>query len=144
MQSAPWSVSSEHGAASAPSTVQRQAPSTLERQFPARYGSVPEHPTAKLFALGAEKDPAAADRQEEDARGGELIEDVLDLGERHFAVIVVIEVAVDAALVAALGQVERAPSGMPRRSALAPICCIKLMASLVVSDQSKMKIGDGL
>ena len=49
---------------------------------------------------------AAAEDQEERAGCGELIEHRLDLARRHLAVIVVIEVAVDAPLVAPVGEIE--------------------------------------
>ncbi len=59
----------------------------------------PGAPTARTVRRGW-------DCQEEGLGGGELIEEAGDLGERHLAVIVVIEVAVDAPLVAAAGQIQ--------------------------------------
>ena len=56
--------------------------------------------------IGSEKDFAAADRQEKDARFGELIQQIGDLDVCQLAVVVVIEVAVDAALVAAVRQID--------------------------------------
>src|SRR5262249_54884068 len=53
-----------------------------------------------------QKDLAAADREEEDTGLGKLVQHVLDLGERHLTVIIVIEIAVDAPLVAAVRDVE--------------------------------------
>src|SRR5438132_1419843 len=52
------------------------------------------------------KDLAAAEDQEEDAGLGELIEHVLDLGGGHLALVVVVEITVHAALVAAVGDVD--------------------------------------
>ena len=49
---------------------------------------------------------AAAEDQEQRAGRGELVEDRLDFGGGHLAVVVVIEIAVDAALVAAVGEIE--------------------------------------
>ena len=49
---------------------------------------------------------AAADGEKEDACGCELIESGFDFGGGHFAVAVVLEIAVFAALVAAIGDVE--------------------------------------
>ena len=57
-------------------------------------------------AVGANQRLAAADGQEEHAGCGELIENMLDFGGGHFAVAGVIEIAVFAALVAAIGDVE--------------------------------------
>ena len=57
----------------------------------------------KIFA---QENLAAAQGQEEDAGVGDLIEQILDLGGGHLAMIVVIEIAVHAALVAAVGQIE--------------------------------------
>ena len=69
-----------------------------------------EHQPARVLEdveqIRPEEDLAAADGEEEDAGGGELIEQILDLGECHLAVIVVIEITVHAPLVAAVGEVE--------------------------------------
>src|SRR5678815_540910 len=66
--------------------------------------------TARVFdqfkKVAAEEHFAAAERQEKDASVRELIEDGLDLRGRHFAVVVVIEVAMNAALVAPVGEIE--------------------------------------
>ena len=59
-----------------------------------------------LEQILAQEDLAAAEGQEEDPGVGQLIEQVLDLGRRHLAVVVVVEIAVHAALVAAVGEVE--------------------------------------
>ena len=53
-----------------------------------------------------QEDFAATEGEDKDASLGHLIEQMLDLGSRHLAVIIVIEIAVDAPLVAAIGQVE--------------------------------------
>ena len=47
-----------------------------------------------------------ADGEEEDAGGRELVERGFDFGGGHFAVAVVVEIAMFAALVAAIGDVE--------------------------------------
>ena len=54
----------------------------------------------------AQENFAAAQGQDEDAGLGHLVEQVLDFGGGHLAVIVVIEIAMDAAFVAAVGEVE--------------------------------------
>ncbi len=59
-----------------------------------------------LEAVAAEEGFAAGDDEEEGAAGGEFVEDALDLGGVHLALDVVVEIAVDAALVAAPGDVE--------------------------------------
>ena len=56
--------------------------------------------------IAAHKDLTAAECQKENAGVRELFENALDLRGCHFPVIVVIEIAVDAALVAAIGDVE--------------------------------------
>src|SRR5205807_551173 len=48
----------------------------------------------------------AAQGEEKGPGFGQLTQDVLDLGRRHLAVVFVIQIAVDAALVAAEGQVD--------------------------------------
>ena len=69
-----------------------------------------EHQPARVLEdleqIRPEENLAAADGEEEDPGVGELVEQILDLGGRHLAVIVVIEVAVHAPLVAAVGEVE--------------------------------------
>ena len=60
----------------------------------------------QLEEVLAQQQLAAAEREEQRAGGGELIEDVLDFRRGHLAVVVVIQVAVDAALVAPVGEIE--------------------------------------
>jgi hypothetical protein len=68
-----------------------------------------EHETACVFdnlkEVAAHKNFAAAERDKENACLGQLIEGVLDFGGGHLAVIVVIEITMHAALVAAIGDV---------------------------------------
>ena len=54
----------------------------------------------------AHEDLAATENEEKHAGFGELIEHVLDLGRGHLAFVVVIEIAMNAAFVAAVGDVE--------------------------------------
>lgn len=49
---------------------------------------------------------AAAEGEEEHARIGQLIEDVLDFGGAHLALVVVVEITMHAALVAAVGNID--------------------------------------
>ena len=56
--------------------------------------------------IGPDQRLAATDREEENACGGELIEQRFNFGGVHFAVAVVIEVTVLAALIAPIGDVE--------------------------------------
>jgi hypothetical protein len=56
--------------------------------------------------IPAHQNFAAAQGQVENSGVGHLVEEVLDFRGVHFAVIVVIEIAMDAALVAAVGQVQ--------------------------------------
>jgi hypothetical protein len=69
-----------------------------------------KHQTAGVFEkveeILAEKNLAAAEREDEDAGIGHLVEQVLDLRGGHLAMVVVIEIAVHTALVAAVGQIE--------------------------------------
>src|SRR5215831_12351944 len=60
----------------------------------------------QLEEVAADEDFTSADRQEEDARLGELVQDALDFLGRHLAMIFVIEITVHAALIAAVGNVE--------------------------------------
>ena len=59
-----------------------------------------------LKEIAAHQHFATTEREEECAGGGELIEHAGDLVEGHFAVIVMIEIAMNAALIAAIGDVE--------------------------------------
>ena len=61
-----------------------------------------------LEKILAQENFAAAQGQNEDAGFGHLVEQVLDLRGGHLAVVVMIEIAVHAAFVAAIGQVELA------------------------------------
>src|SRR5437879_7660696 len=54
----------------------------------------------------AQENLAAAESENENAGLGHLLEQVLDLGGGHLAVVVVIEIAVNALLVAAVGKIE--------------------------------------
>jgi len=69
-----------------------------------------EHEGAGVFEdveeVHAHEDFAAAQGEKEDSRIGKLVEQIANLGGRHFAVVVVIKVAMDAAFVAAIGDVE--------------------------------------
>ena len=69
-----------------------------------------EHETARVFdklkEVAAHKDLAAAESKKKNASLGELVEDVLDFRGRHLAVVVVIEIAMHTALVAAIGDVQ--------------------------------------
>ena len=56
--------------------------------------------------IPAQEDLAAAQDEKERARLGELVERRLDLGERHLAVIVRVEITVNAPLVAPVRQME--------------------------------------
>ena len=60
----------------------------------------------QLEEVLAEQQLSAAEDQEQRAFGRELVEHVLDFGGGQLAVIVVIEIAVHAALVAAVGEIE--------------------------------------
>ena len=60
----------------------------------------------ELEEILAQEQLAAAEDQKERARRRELIEHALDFGGGQLAVVVVIEVAVHAALVAAVGEIE--------------------------------------
>ena len=66
-----------------------------------------KHQAAGVFEqveeILAQKNFAAAKGQDEDAGVGHLIEQVLDFRSGHLAMIVMIEIAVHAALVAAIG-----------------------------------------
>ena len=66
---------------------------------PARVGQ-------QLEQVAPQQQLAAAEDQEQRAGGGELIEDAADLRGGQLAMIVVIEIAVHAPLVAAVGQIE--------------------------------------
>src|ERR1019366_5306784 len=59
-----------------------------------------------LKEVPADEDFPAAQGQNEDARRGHLHKQILDLGRGHFAVIVMIQIAMDAALVTAISQVQ--------------------------------------
>lgn len=78
------------------------------------------------------EDFAAADVQKERARCRQLIQQAQDFGGRHLAVIVVIEIAVDAALVAAVGQIQLHAQRIPSESARAPMSPITLMSGVPV------------
>ena len=60
----------------------------------------------QLEEVLAEQQLAAAENQEHRAGRRQLIEHVLHFGRRHLAVIVVVEIAVHATLVAAIRQIE--------------------------------------
>ena len=66
-------------------------------------------------------DQPSADRQKEDAGGGELIEEVHDLSEGHFGVI---DVAAHAVFVAVVVQIKLRVERDAKAHALAPISCI--------------------
>src|ERR1035441_10932000 len=59
----------------------------------------------KLKEVAAQEDLAAAESEKENACLGQLIEHVLDLGGRHLAVVVVIEITMHAALVATIRNI---------------------------------------
>ncbi len=59
----------------------------------------------QLEEIAAQEHLAAAEHQKENSGRGELIEQVLDLGRGHFAVVVVVQVTVDTPLIAAVGDV---------------------------------------
>src|SRR5271157_2635683 len=69
-----------------------------------------EHETPRVFdkvkEVAAHKNLAAAEGEKENACFGQLIEHVLDFGGRHLAVVVVIEITMHAALVAAIRDVQ--------------------------------------
>src|ERR1700731_1112456 len=69
-----------------------------------------EQQAARVFhdveEIAAHEDFTTTERQEENSGIGKLIEDVFDFGRGHLAVIVVIEVAVDAAFVAPISNVQ--------------------------------------
>src|SRR5271170_4761891 len=69
-----------------------------------------EQQPARMFhdfeEVAAHEHFAAAKSEEEDSSIRELVQNTCDLGSRHLAVIVVIQIAVDAALVATIGDVE--------------------------------------
>src|SRR5450759_4014835 len=67
----------------------------------------PETPRVfdNLYEVAAQEDLAAAESQKENACLGQLIERVLDFGGRHLAVVVVIEITMHAALVAAIRDI---------------------------------------
>ena len=56
--------------------------------------------------VAAHKDLAAAEGEKENARLGQLIEHIFDFGGRHLAVVVVVEITMHAALVAAIRDVQ--------------------------------------
>ena len=56
--------------------------------------------------IPAHQNFAAADRQIENAGVRHLIEQVLDFGGGHFAVVVVIQIAVDTPFIASVGHVQ--------------------------------------
>ena len=58
----------------------------------------------KVEEILAQKNLAAAEREDEDAGLGHLVEEVLDLGGGHLAMVVMIEIAVHASFVAAIRQ----------------------------------------
>ena len=60
----------------------------------------------KLEKVFAQENLAAAQGEDENAGIGHLFEQMLDLGRGHLPVIVMIEIAVHAALVAAVSEVE--------------------------------------
>src|SRR5208282_1106329 len=60
----------------------------------------------QLEEILAQKNFSAAESQNEDASLGHLLHKMFDLRRRHLAVIVVIEITMDAALVAAISQVD--------------------------------------
>jgi hypothetical protein len=59
-----------------------------------------------LKEVFTQKNLATAESQNEDAGFGHLAEQMLDFGCSHLTVIVVIEITVDALLVAAVGEIE--------------------------------------
>src|SRR5262244_3552943 len=58
------------------------------------------------LAQPAHENFAAAEHKKEDARLGQLVEDVLDFLRGHLAFVVVVEITMNAALVAAIGDVD--------------------------------------
>ena len=68
-----------------------------------------EHETPRVFdnlkEVAAHEDLAAAEGEKENAGFGQLIEHALDFGGRHLAVVVVIEITMHAALVAAISDI---------------------------------------
>src|ERR1035438_8570607 len=59
----------------------------------------------KFQKVAAHKNLAAAEREKENAGLGQLIEHALDFGGRHLAMIVVIQIAMHAALIAAIRDI---------------------------------------
>src|SRR5206468_9333699 len=60
----------------------------------------------QLEEVASQENLAAAEHQKEDSGRGKLIEQIFDLGRGHFAVVVVVEIAVDAPLIAAVSNVQ--------------------------------------
>jgi hypothetical protein len=56
--------------------------------------------------IAAQKNFAAAEREKKNAGGGELGKNVEDLRRGHLAMVVMIEITMDAALVTAIGDIE--------------------------------------
>ena len=69
-----------------------------------------EQQAARVFddleEVAAHENFSAAKRKEEDSSVRELVQHVFDLGRGHLAVVVVIQIAVNATLVATVGDVE--------------------------------------
>jgi hypothetical protein len=60
----------------------------------------------KFKKILAQHDFAAAERKNENASGSKFVEEAFDLGRGHLAVVIVVEVTVDAAFIAAVSEVE--------------------------------------
>src|ERR1700737_1355619 len=69
-----------------------------------------EHPLARMpqniEEIHAHQDFPAAEREKENPRLGKLIEQSLDFFKRHFSVVIVVQIAVHAALVTAIGHIQ--------------------------------------
>src|ERR1700731_4138320 len=69
-----------------------------------------EHPLARMpqniEEIHAHQDFAAAQREKEDSRLGKLIKQSLHFFKRHFSVVIMVQIAVHAALVTAIGNIQ--------------------------------------